>query len=219
MAQGQILALAEVAPHEAFGSVETTLRTTGRPDRLSSERAKCFCTVPQFTILRSNKERDLCNSNFVFGLCAANTYSAKSRLGLGSLVLCTIQTGCIVVPTRDTRRESRLCVVAKIPRVYSVAENSAPLWLERAAHPLNLLSTGQGDMLEKPPPQRENQLQYVHQVEELGLSTQYLLLDLAARHASRSSFSLLSNPTGPTVHRGPQTLSLPFHPLLFPVKT
>ena len=150
MAQGQILALAEVAPHEAFGSVETTLRTTGRPDRLSSERAKCFCTVPQFTILRSNKERDLCNSNFVFGLCAANTYSAKSRLGLGSLVLCTIQTGCIVVPTRDTRRETRLCVVAKIPRVYSVAENSAPLWPEKAAHPLNLFSTGQGKCWKNP---------------------------------------------------------------------
>ena len=114
--------------------------------------------------------------------------STKSRLGLGSSVLRTIQTGCIVVPTRDTSWETGLCVVAKIPRVYSVAENSAPLWLERAAHPLNLLSTGQGDMLEKPPPQRENQLRHVHQVEELGLSTQHLLLELAARHNNRSSF-------------------------------
>ena len=99
------------------------------------------------------------------------------------------------MPTRDTSWETGLCVVAKIPRVYSVAEDPAPLWPEKAAHPLNSLSTGQGEMLEKPPPQRENQLRHVHQVGELGLSTQRLLLDLAARHASRSSFSFSSRPT------------------------
>ena len=59
--------------------------------------------------------------------------STKSRLGLGSSVLRTIQTGCIVVPTRDTSWETGLCVVAKIPRVYSVAEDPAPLWPEKAA--------------------------------------------------------------------------------------
>ena len=41
MAQGQILASADVASHEAFGSAQTTLKTTGCPDCLSSEYAKC----------------------------------------------------------------------------------------------------------------------------------------------------------------------------------